>query len=327
MMKLVAVTGGTGFIGRHVVALLQQRGVRVRVLSREPASRLGCESVIGDITESKAVAQVVDGADAVIHLAGVAHTTLRTAKERENAWHVNVEGSRLVLQESDKRGVRRVLLASSAHVYREHCGEDIPEAAAIGNEDFYSKTKAAMEELAGDFDRRVELVIARPCLTYGPGVRFNLERLMRALDRGYYFHLRGEEPKRSFLSVHNAAAAMVHLLEAGSDGQAYNIADEHPANLVEFVDRLAALMKCSTPRRIPCGLARAAAHVLTPLEKLGFKAPISHQALAKLTETFTISTKKLAATRFEWPDTGEIGLREMVESYQRSKQQGPGKAA
>ncbi|HMC30324.1 MAG TPA: NAD-dependent epimerase/dehydratase family protein [Candidatus Angelobacter sp.] len=320
-MNVVAVTGGTGFIGRHVVALLERHGAKVRILTRQGGTVPEAEMIAGDVTDPLAIRRLLQGAHAVIHLAGVAHTALRTAKEQEEAWRINVEGPRVLLEQSDQAGVRRVLLTSSAHVYREHRGYEIGEDAPTGNDDFYSRTKEAMEKLAVNGRRKTEVVVVRPCLTYGPGVRFNLERLMRAVDRGYYFHLSGQDPKRSFLSVNNVAAAIVHLLEAGSDGQIYNIADEHPESLVAFVNRLAQFMNRRSPRTMPYGLARAAAWTLTPLARLGIKMPMHREALAKLTDTFTISTKKLAATKFIWPDSGELAFREMVEFYQ-GKQQG-----
>jgi len=273
------------------------------------------EVVVGDLTDSAAVERLLQGAHAVIHLAGVAHTALRTKEDRDKAWRVNVGGTRLLLELSKRMGVRRALLISSAHVYKQHRGSGIDESAPTGNDDLYSRTKQAVEELAVTDGQGVDIVIIRPCLTYGAGVRFNLERLMTAVDRGYYFHLSGQDPMRSFLSVHNAAAAIVHLLDRGVDRQIYNVADERADSLVTFTNRLAECMNRRRPRVLPYGLARAVAFGLTPLTRLGMKTPMDREALSKLTDTFTVSIRKLAESGFAWPDTGEFALRQMVEFY------------
>jgi nucleoside-diphosphate-sugar epimerase len=323
MMKRVAVTGATGLIGRHVLPLLEQRGIDVRALSRRACRAGSAEVVLGDLTDPKAVGQLLEGADAVIHLAGVAHTALWTREDHENAWKVNVGGTQLLLERCKALGVRRALLASSAHVYKEHSGFEVNESAPTGDDDFYSKTKVAIEHLAATAVQGIEIIIVRPCLTYGAGARFNLERIMRAVDRGYYFHLSGHDPMRSFLSAHNAAAAMVHLLDHGGDRQTYNIADEHPESLMKFVNRLADRMGRRPPRTLPYGLVRAAALVLTPLTRLGVKVPLDCEALAKLTKTFTISVNKLAETGFAWPDTGDRAQQQMIEFYLAAKQRTP----
>jgi nucleoside-diphosphate-sugar epimerase len=319
MKRLVAVTGATGLIGRHVVSLLEDRGFDVKVLSRRESNLGSSKVVLGDLAEPAALGRLLQGVDTVIHLAGVAHTTLRTPEEREKAWRVNVGGTQLLLEQCRKMGVRRALLTSSVHVYRQHRGSEIDECSPIGNENFYSRTKEAVEKLAESEGSGLDIIIIRPCLTYGAGVRFNLEQLMKALDRGYYFHLSGSDPKRSFLSVHNAAAAFVHLLDHGSDRQRYNVADEHPESLIEFVNRLAARIGTRAPRRLPYGLAQVAVLGLTPLTKLGMKPPINRERVTKLTETFTVSVRKLAETGFMWPDRGELAQQQMAEFYIASK--------
>ena len=305
----LAVTGASGFIGRHVAEQARRRGWQVNGLSRRESSDL----IVGEITDPAAVRRVIDGSDAVVHLAGVAHSELRSEAEKKSVWNTNVEGTRIVLQAAEEIGVQRVVVVSSAHVYRQQSGLDVAEDAPVGGQEIYAQTKIAVEEAARQ--SRCEVIIARPCLTYGPGVRFNLWKLLRALDRGYYMNIRGSNPLRSFLSVHNAAAALLHLVQAGVPGQAYNLADESPQPLEEFVNDLARRMGRRQPRKLPLGFMRGAATVMSPFKRLGLPVPLEHRSLEKLTSSFTLRVERLRASGFVWPDRMFEAKEEMVRYY------------
>jgi len=92
---VIAVTGGTGFLGTHTVSALLRRGERVRLLARDPARVPdGVDVVVGDVTDPEAVASVVDGASAVLHAAGLYSFDSR---RREDLWRTNVLGTQVVL--------------------------------------------------------------------------------------------------------------------------------------------------------------------------------------------------------------------------------------
>jgi dihydroflavonol-4-reductase len=108
------VTGGAGFIGSHVVRLLCARGDSVRVAVREstaldPLAGLDAETVRADVLNRRAIRRALDDVDRVFHLAGT--TNLRLARER--AFAINVEGTRIVLEEALRSGVQRVVYTSS----------------------------------------------------------------------------------------------------------------------------------------------------------------------------------------------------------------------
>lgn len=323
-MTTAAITGGTGFIGRHVVPLLLERGYRVRALIRPGSQRnvpAGIELTPGDITDPAAVNQLVKDCDLVLHLAGQAHTDLRTATDRDRAIAVNVEGTRNVLQSCARTGVRRLVIASSAHVYEGQRGLAVPEDAPQRAENLYAQTKIDIERLAHDFSEKgLDVVIGRPCLTYGPGAGFNLLRLMQAIQRGRYFHVGHSKVERSFCSAYSAAAAFVFLAEKGRKGEAYNIADQRPSILEDFCNNLADRMKRSRLRRIPYVLLWPVAAGFSTLGVVGAKGPITLSSLRKLTESFSLSIEKLASAGFTWPDSGERALHDMVTTYLAGEQ-------
>jgi UDP-glucose 4-epimerase len=321
-MAVVAVTGATGFIGRHVVPLLLERGHSARALARNGGVALpaGACAIAGDVTDVAAVEQAFRGAEVVIHLAGVAHTTLTGEEDRNRARAVNVGGARNVLETASRAGVRRVVLASSAHVYDGQRGVAVREDAPQAAENLYAETKIEVEKLARDFARRnLVVVIGRPCLIYGPNVRFNLFKLMQAIDRGIYFHPGSRRVERSFASVYSAAAAFVHLAGKGTPGEAYNIADREPMLLEDFTNDLADRMKRHRPRHIPYPMLWSGAAAFSVAGKLGVQAPLTLESLRKLTESFSLNTDKLASTGFVWPDNGERARDDMVKAYLAAK--------
>ena len=318
-MTTAAITGGAGFIGRHVVPLLLECGYQARALVRPERKRNlppGIDLVPGDITDALALDRLVSGSDFVLHLAGQAHTDLRTPADRDRAIAVNVEGTRNILQSCVRSGVRRLVIASSAHVYDGQRGLSISEDAPQRAENLYAQTKIDIERIAREFSGKgLDVIIGRPCLTYGPGARFNLFKLMQAIQRGRYFHVGHREVERSFCSAYSAAAAFVFLAEKGTDGEAYNIADRHPSMLEDFCNHLADRMQRPRPRRIPYPVLWPAAAGFSALAAMGAKAPITLSSLRKLTESFSLNVDKLAAAGFSWPDPGDRALNEMVDAY------------
>src|SRR6266568_4918869 len=110
----VLVTGGTGFLGANLVAALVARGDAVRVLRRASSSLvalqgLPAEHVIGDILEPDAVSRAVADCDLVFHVAALASYW---RARRDQVYHVNVEGTRVVIDACLRAGVPRVVHTS-----------------------------------------------------------------------------------------------------------------------------------------------------------------------------------------------------------------------
>ena len=323
--KTIAITGASGFIGSSLLPVLLGGGHRLRVLSRRPLQDSpGISHIQGDIRSPFAVRDLVRGCSAVIHLAGVAHTSLRSQVEMDEAERINIDGARNVLTAAQDEGVKHVLLTSSAHVYAGQEGTELDEHSPTAGDSFYARTKLMVEQagLEAASANRLVVVIVRPCLTYGPGVRFNLESLMRAIHGHYYFGVSGTSPMRSFLSVGNAAAAIAHLVQAGKNGRIYNLADHIPMPLTEFVNSLADNMQVSRPRSLPMFAIRMAIAGAAPLQWMGLRPPINRESLRKLTVSFTLDVNALAASGFRWSDDGLVTRKRMVDSYLGSREQG-----
>jgi dihydroflavonol-4-reductase len=169
------VTGGSGFVGSHVVRALAGRGDDVRLLLRRGSSLdhladLELERASGDVLDRRAVARAMKGVDRVFHIAG---TTSMLSQHREKVFDLNVRGTRTVLQESLEAGVERVVFTSSVAAIgpakpRSTADETQPfRAGSLGIAYVNSKHEAEVEALRLAA-HGLPVVIVNPSFVLGP---------------------------------------------------------------------------------------------------------------------------------------------------------------
>ncbi len=183
----IALTGGTGYTGGHLLARLAARGDQVVALARAGSERPRVDGVAwveGDLADTAALARLVEGADAVLHVAAV----YRTAGHKDAYYRdVNVGGTERLLEAAARAGVRRFVHTSTVGVHGHVAHPPADEDAPMAPGDIYQETKVEGERLALDLGRRrgVEVAVIRPGAIYGPGER-RLLKLFRAIARGRY---------------------------------------------------------------------------------------------------------------------------------------------
>ena len=198
MSRLAFVTGGTGFVGAHLVAELLARGWRVVALVRDPAAAAaigsaGAEVRPGDITDPGSLARAMPRSpDAVFHVA--ASTSVWSRRNAEQTL-VNVEGTRNVLEAAMGAGTRRFVYTSSFIVWGFVDGvldEDRPWQPGDGWIN-YIRTKRQAETLVKDAvaGQGLDAVICNPAHILGPGDRHNWSRVIRLVDQGRLPGVRG----------------------------------------------------------------------------------------------------------------------------------------
>jgi nucleoside-diphosphate-sugar epimerase len=199
MKGLVAVTGGTGFIGRCIVQRLLQDGWRVRALARRSDTRLsaaGAEVVRGDLADPARLRALIRSADAVVHCAAAIR-----APSREAFVQVNRDGT-LRLAEAvvaEPRPPRLLLMSSLA--------ARAPEVSP------YAATKRMAEEAVRHTLRgRAEFCILRPPAVYGPGDRATLP-IFRQIQKGLLL-VPAADSRFSLLYVEDLAEIVARLLSA-----------------------------------------------------------------------------------------------------------------
>ncbi len=237
--RLAAVTGGTGFLGGHVVEALLRAGWRVRVLARgEAVFPGGVEGVRGDLADAAALAALVRGAGAVVHAAG-----LVKARSRAAFMAVNRDGAAR-LAEAVGPGVRVVLVSS--------------QAARCPGVSAYAESKRAGEDAAAAALGAASWVMARPCVVYGPGDREGLALLR--LARGWAVPSVRPEPRVAMVHARDAARAIAALCGGGPSGVALEVCDARADGYgwAELMGAMAAVGCRPRLVRVPDGLVRAA---------------------------------------------------------------------
>jgi dihydroflavonol-4-reductase len=185
----VALTGGTGYTGGRLLEALMARGDEVSALvrpgaSREPVDRLAARVVEGDLRNAASLSRLVEGADAVLHVAAV----YRTAGHPDAYYReVNVAGTERLLEAAAAAGVRRFVHTSTVGVLGHVAHPPADETSPMAPGDVYQATKAEAERLALAFhrERGLPVAVVRPGAIYGPG-ETRLLKLFRAIARGRY---------------------------------------------------------------------------------------------------------------------------------------------
>lgn len=261
------VTGGCGFIGRHLVGQLKARGEAVRVLDLGPFEDLpdGVETFQGSVTDPAVVRRAVEGTDTVYHLAAYPHLWARSRKVFEE---VNVTGTRVVLAAAREAGDARLVHGSSLTVLmtRKDLGREarIDETLETRLEDMlgpYCRSKYLAEQaaLAAAADG-LPVVVALPTLPVGPG-----DRNLTPPTRMICDFVNGRAPaylecRLNLIDVRDIAAGLIAAADRGRVGERYIIGNEN-IKLSETLDLLSEVtgLPINKARRIPYGVARAAA--------------------------------------------------------------------
>jgi UDP-glucose 4-epimerase len=212
--RRVLVTGGSGFVGRHVVAKLARQGAQVRVVDLNPHSDPSVDLVQGDIGDRAVLERAfADGADAVVHLAAVT-SVLRSLEHPRLTYATNVAGTHEVLEAARAADVRALAFASTNAVTGAMQGPAIVETATLRPLTPYGATKAAAEMLMSAYTSSYGLRCASLRLTnvYGPGMQAKdsiVARLMRAIRLGRTFEIYGDGRQvRDYVHVEDVADAI-----------------------------------------------------------------------------------------------------------------------
>ena len=251
----VLVTGATGFVGRALIEVLSKSGRRVVKGVRRKAV-VDDEIAVGDIGPSTEWAAALHGCDSVVHLAARVHVMRDTAADPLAVFRTTNTAATLNLaQQAAQAGVRRFVFVSSIKVNGEATLPGVPFTAddTPAPEDAYAVSKYEAEQglLALATETGMEVVIIRPPLIYGPGVKANFQSMMRWVAKGLPLPLGAIHNRRSLVGLDNLVDLIrVCLIHPNAANQIFLVSDGEDVSTTELLKRTAAALD-RTARLLP----------------------------------------------------------------------------
>jgi nucleoside-diphosphate-sugar epimerase len=302
-MRRCLVTGATGAVGPRLLEALHDAGWSIRVLARHPDLAAlpvpGVELVRGEVNDAAAAGRAVQEVNTVFHLAGLLHVVNPPASLQAEYERVNVGGTATLVEAARDAGVRRLVFFSTIAVYGPYRGRPFREEDPCEPESDYGRTKLEAERVvlgARRADGGPIGVVLRLAAVYGPGIKGNYARLVRALARRRFVGVGPGENRRAL--VHDRDVASAAILAAEHDaaaGKVYNVADGQPHRLRDIVGAISAGLGQTPPRwHVPLGLARGlAAAVEKGASVVSMTPPVRTVTIDKYVEDIVVDAERI----------------------------------
>lgn len=235
--RSVFITGANGFIGRAIAARLRALGSTVTGIDLVANPDEGI--LAGSVTDPAEWAHALEGVEAVVHTAAVVSTVAPV----EQAWQVNVLGTKKVIDAAVAAGVRRLVHLSSVAAYGweypDHVSEDYP-CRVTGGLSTYVDTKTNSEQVAlANAGRGTEIVVVRPADVYGPGSVWVRQSLAMIKAKQLVLPERGSGVF-DLIYIDNFVDGMVLVLATpGIAGEAFNLSEESERTCQEYFGEIA----------------------------------------------------------------------------------------
>lgn len=246
-MRLL-VTGATGFVGRAVLAQASlEQGLLVRgaVRGQFTQNQKNVEIVqVGDLSPDSNWTQAVRGVDVIVHAAARVHVMCESAEDPLVEFRqVNVLGTLNLARQAAREGVKRFIFISSIKVNGEQTqlGHSYTADDAVAPTDPYGISKYEAEQGLLQFGRKsgMEVVVIRPVLVYGPGVKANFLSMMNWLQRGIPLPLGAINNKRSLVAIDNLVSLiMVCLQHPAAANQIFLVSDGEDLSTPDLLRRM-----------------------------------------------------------------------------------------
>ncbi len=238
---MILITGGTGFIGRHVVRVIRDsvnaKAIRILLMESERDKQTefpGMQVVFGDLSSETTVAKTVSGIDTIIHLAGK-----NIDHDGTGFTQVNIDGTRHLCNAAAAHGVKKMIYVSSVGVYGHHSHRNTDETTPVKPDTAFSKSKAEAEKIILEHHSRGDLqgIILRHRFVYGEGDEHVVPRMMRAAEK-YPFLINRGRARVSLVQVNEFADITGRFALKGlpkDDSPIYHVTDGFPISYHDII--------------------------------------------------------------------------------------------
>jgi nucleoside-diphosphate-sugar epimerase len=321
----ILVTGGTGFVGRYLVNDLIRKGAFIRLLVRAKSDIKFCknndiELFFGDITDRNSLKGAANNIDVVYHLAAKGHVSAASEKAYLESYEVNVNGTRKIMDECLRAGVRRFIHFSSTAAMGLIKDSIIDERAHCVPSTPYQKSKFESERIVIDYQKKKGLpgIILRPCMIYGVGGTGEFHKWCKLIKKGLFPKIGKNENLTPMVHVKDVVQAAILASGDGREGETYLIASNHSYELKLIRDLAAKHMNAKIPYfYVPKWIAMTGAMLMENVAKwINFVPVVTSQNIRSITTGRVFSIAK-AETELGYRPNVDLskGIKETVQWY------------
>jgi dihydroflavonol-4-reductase len=317
------VTGGTGFIGGHIVRKLRERGDDVVALVRSPdkagaLKQLGCELVEGDVSNVEAIRRGAEGSDACFHGAAIYKVGIPKS-QHEQMYDTNVRGTERVLDAAIQAGVPKIVYVSTINVFGNTHGETVDETyerPENGYLSYYDETKYEAHQVALDRIRKgAPIIIVQPGGVYGPNDHSEIGNVIDQFRSGRLPMVPFPDMGLNMVHVEDVATGTLLAHDKGEIGESYVLGGEI-TTMRGILEKVALIEDKKPPKRaVPVGFLKAMAPAGRIVGKpLGLPPNIRELISASEDVTYWGTDTKARERLGYSPRDLETGLRQTLEA-------------
>jgi len=253
---MILITGGTGTLGPSVAWALCREGYDLRILALDkPEEGILPDRIdirIGDITDKKVVKEALIGVDSVIHMAALLHINNPKPKQMKLYKIVNIEGTKVIVNEAIQQGIERFIFFSTINVYGDTEGQIVDENSLPKPKTPYAQSKYEAEQIVLSAklpDGRPIGTVLRLAAVYGSRIKGNYKTLFEAISKGIFIPLGQGLNRKTLVYEKDVAEAVLAVLNNPfSIGKIYNVTDGNIYFLRDILDAIYTALGKKMPR-------------------------------------------------------------------------------
>ncbi|MBO9731717.1 MAG: NAD-dependent epimerase/dehydratase family protein [Chitinophaga sp.] len=316
----ITIIGGSGFIGSNLMKKLKEGNYSFDNLDKVTSALFPSETKIADVRDEASLSAVLQPGD---------WTVLLAAEHKDDVspvslyYDVNVEGTRKVLAEMDRKGINKIIFTSSVAIYGLN-KENPDETHPADPFNHYGKSKWGAEEVLREWFNKDApnrtVVIIRPTVVFGPGNRGNVYNLLKQIAFGNFMMIGNGQNKKSMAYVENISSFIKYCMDQQLSGyHVFNYADKPDLSVTELVTQAGiTLNKKIAPLKIPYAIGYSGGLFLDVVAKvLNRKFPISAVRVKKFCATTQFSADKIRTIGFHAPYTLAEGLDTTIKNIMK----------